>query len=309
MGKFTVYHVRLKIAPKELNVKALIIYNSFTGNTEKIAKEIKSVLDNEKVEAKLIKASGDEDIDLYEYNLIFLGTPVIQFLPSKQIISFIKRHMKKYREKGYIVPKSPKIKEKYASLFVTFSGIHTGIREAIPAIKYMEQFFEHIRFEVLDEIFVIGEYKGEDELNKKGVFGDISGRPKDDDLLYVRDRVKSILEKVIKRESKKLDIHFPESLKFLFSENMEVKEPFWRFRDSLDIKSSLSNRERELIRIALSCFAKCKDCLKFHIERGILEYGLTEKEIKDAIISGFIIGGPPFVHFGYEVLKEMGICD
>ncbi len=87
------------------------------------------------------KVTKDMDVDLYGYDLVFLGTPVIQMLPCKPVLDFIGVQLAHHRKKGNIIPKSPKIPGKYAVCYVTYSGPHTGIREAIPAIKYMEQFF------------------------------------------------------------------------------------------------------------------------------------------------------------------------
>ena len=137
-----------------------------------------------------------EYIELYDYDLIFLGTPVIEFLPCKPILDFIHSQLTIHRKMGNIIPSSPKIPGKYAVCYCTYSGPHTGIREAIPAVKYMEQFFEHLRFSVLGEWYIVGEFKGNEILSTKGALGDIRGRPNKEDLLEVERKVEELLKKV-----------------------------------------------------------------------------------------------------------------
>jgi len=86
---------------------------------------------------------------------------------------------------------------KYALVFCTYSGPHTGINEAIPAVKYVGQFFEHLGFTVLDEICVVGEFHGSLEASTEGRMGDIRGRPNRADL----DRVKAGVIAAIERLS------------------------------------------------------------------------------------------------------------
>ena len=58
-------------------MKALVLYDSLGGNTEKVAERIHSTLDQRGVESEFIKVTGDTDLDLYDYDLLFLGSPVI----------------------------------------------------------------------------------------------------------------------------------------------------------------------------------------------------------------------------------------
>ena len=58
-------------------MKALVLYDSLGGNTEKVAARIHKTLVEQGVEADLIKVTADMDLELYEYDLLFLGSPVI----------------------------------------------------------------------------------------------------------------------------------------------------------------------------------------------------------------------------------------
>jgi len=89
---------------------------------------------------------------------------------------------------------SPKIPGKAALVFVTYSGPHIGLNEALPAGKYIRQFFEHLGFAVVGEWYIVGEFHGWKEANQKGRLGDIRGRPNAQDLANVERNAKNIVK-------------------------------------------------------------------------------------------------------------------
>lgn len=181
-------------------LNALIIYFSATGNTQKVANVIGETLQEEKVKVNLLKVQDAAEEELYDYNLVFLGTPSYSFLPAKPIMDFINNKMALHRKRGDIKPCAPKIPGKNAVVFCTYSGPHTGINEAIPAGKYMGQFFEHIGFEVAAEWYVVGEFHGSEENSTKGRLGNIKGRPNQQDLDKVKRDVRDLITSIL-RES------------------------------------------------------------------------------------------------------------
>ena len=289
-------------------MKTVILYQSFTGNTEKVTRTIENTLKNQGIIPETKKVSKELDINLYDYDLVFLGTPVIQFLPCKPVCDFIRYQLSIHRKKGNIIPCSPKLPGKYAVCYVTYSGPHTGIREAIGANKYMEQFFEHLRFLVLGEWYIIGEFHKNEELSTKGVLGNIKGRPTKEDLIEIEVKVKNVINK-IKRLSKKdytpQEEFIPGAMRFMKT-NQEFFNKFKELREAQTYTSSLDKTTQELIKIALSANYKCHDCLKYHILEA-LNNGVTEIEIRDALFCGAIIGGPPFLSFAFEVLDELNL--
>ncbi|GAG29973.1 unnamed protein product [marine sediment metagenome] len=48
----------------------------------------------------------------------------------------------------------------------------------------------------MDEIYVIGEFHGNEEMSTQGRLGDIRGRPNKDDLNEVHQRIEKILERL-----------------------------------------------------------------------------------------------------------------
>jgi flavodoxin len=182
-------------------VKALVVYWSVTGNTALVSQVIYEALEEEQVDTKILKLAEAGNEDLYNYDLIFFGAPPYQFTVAEPVIRFVKEKMNYYRDRGDVKPTAPKIPGKRAVIFCTYSGPHTGIREAIPAVKYMGQLFEHLGFTITGEWYIVGEFHGQEILSTKGVLGDIRGRPNKRDLSLVRRRVKRIINRTYGTDS------------------------------------------------------------------------------------------------------------
>jgi hypothetical protein len=183
----------------EQKLKALVIYYSATGNTRKVADTIHESLLNEKVESKLLRVQDASGEELYDYDLVFLGSPSYQFLPAEPVMRFVKDKMKLHGERGDIKLCAPQIPGKSAVVFCTYSGPHTGLNEAVTAGKYMGQFFEHLGLRVACEWYVVGEFHKWDEGNTMGRLGDIRGRPNEQDLLKVRSDVSALVTSMLDR--------------------------------------------------------------------------------------------------------------
>ena len=70
--------------------KALILYGSLTGNTEKIGKALGEVCTEYGFETKYVKIEPRRDwdadpVDINEYDLVALGSPIIAGLPYKEV--------------------------------------------------------------------------------------------------------------------------------------------------------------------------------------------------------------------------------
>ncbi len=188
-------------------IKSLVLYSSITGNTEKVAKRMADVLRTEGHDVAFVKVDEKTNVDLLAYDLVFLGSAVHQWLPTKMLMNYVKHRLKRYFSSGVIAPSSPIRPCKYAVCFCTYSGPHTGISEAIPATKWMKAFLEHVGFTVLEEWHTIGEFRNSEENSTKGRFGNIKGRPDEHDLAEIEDRVIGILNalKLCKNETSTRD--------------------------------------------------------------------------------------------------------
>jgi multimeric flavodoxin WrbA len=174
-------------------LKAMVIYDSKTGNTKRVASVIQETLVKERVNSTLKKVEDALEEELYDYDLVILGTPIFQWLPSKRIQRFIDKKIVLHEKRGDVRLLAPVIPGKKAVVFCTYSSPFTGIESALPGIKYMAQFFKHIGFEVAGEWYVIGEFHGNEERSTKGKLGDIRGRPNRADLEEVRTKVTTLL--------------------------------------------------------------------------------------------------------------------
>ena len=165
---------------------AIVLYWSNTGNTEKVASAIKEGLEDAGVNVSLKRTTEADDVDYFDYDLVCVGAPSIQWHPPKQVTDFLLKKFKEYHKQGKIKTRAPQVPGKCALMFCTYSGPHTGLREATPVGSYMGQFFEHIGFKVVDEWYVLSEFVGNEERSTKGRMGDIRGKPTKEELQKIR---------------------------------------------------------------------------------------------------------------------------
>ena len=175
-------------------LKTLVVYWSATGNTKKVVTTIEQALTAGGIQPIVKKLADAADEDFYDYDLIFLGLPSYQFQPPEPVQRFLNEKMKFHRERGDIKLCAPRIPGKTAVIFCTYSGPHTGIREATPVGEYIEQVFEHIGIGVAAKWYIVGEFHNREELSTKGVLGDIRGRPNEQDLTEVTSNVTALLD-------------------------------------------------------------------------------------------------------------------
>ncbi|MDR3569334.1 MAG: flavodoxin domain-containing protein [Syntrophobacteraceae bacterium] len=176
-------------------MKALNLYFSATGNTEKIAKQIDRTLGEQGVLVDSVKVSKDGmEPDILAYDLVLAGSGVYTWLPGKPMIALFDKLREKYVREGDILPASPRRQGKRAVVYCTYGGAHTGVKEAVPAVKFLAQLFDHLGFEVIDEWYFVGEYNGKlRPMSLKGRLGNIEGRPSEADLREVSEKVVGIM--------------------------------------------------------------------------------------------------------------------
>jgi flavorubredoxin len=177
-------------------MKAAIIYWSGGGNTERVALAIQQELQASDIETHLERAEKAGDIDWYAYDLLCVGFPSYQWRPPQPMDKLLQAKFAEYRKRGKVRVGAPKVPGKYALCFCTYSGQHTGINEALPAVKYAGQFFEHLGFTVRDDWCIVGQYHGLEEANTQGRLGDIRGRPNEQDLAQVRRDTAELVQRI-----------------------------------------------------------------------------------------------------------------
>jgi hypothetical protein len=177
-------------------MKILNLYFSSTGNTEKVATRIAATVEQLGHHVDTVKITGEQEIDLLGYDFVFMGSGVYQWLPGKAMQEFIGGRLSHYAAAGEIKFASPRRPGKKAVVYCTYGGAHTGVNEAVPAVKFMGQLFDHLGFEVVAEWYFLGEYPGKGRMKDYsllGRLGDITGRPHDADLREVAERVTGVL--------------------------------------------------------------------------------------------------------------------
>jgi hypothetical protein len=179
-------------------MKAVIVYWSKSGNTEKVAHAIKDGFITTNVDLTFWKLEEADEHAFLDYDLYCLGFPSYNWHTPTPVTNYLQKHHRKHRNQELIKLNSPRIPNKYALIFCTYSGPHTGLDEATPAGKYAAQYFEHVGIPVIAEWYVLCEFIGWDEGNLLGRMGDIRGTPTNEDLLRITtDTIK--LVKFIKK--------------------------------------------------------------------------------------------------------------
>ena len=69
---------------------ALIVYWSNTGNTEKVAYAIKEGLKNSGLNVDLKKPQEAAEVDFFDYDLVCVGSPSIDWQPAKPVADLLK---------------------------------------------------------------------------------------------------------------------------------------------------------------------------------------------------------------------------
>ena len=173
---------------------ALIVYFSSTGNTEKVASAIREGLENAGLKVELKKPQEAAELDFFDYDLVCVGSPSIEWQPAKPMADLLKAKLNLYRSQGKIKPCAPKVEGKNALIFCTYSGPHTGINEATPAGKTMRQYFEHFGFNVAGEWYVPAEFHGREDLSTQGRLGNIKGKPTPKALARIKKNAQQLAE-------------------------------------------------------------------------------------------------------------------
>lgn len=146
--------------------KAVVIYYSRTGNTEKVAKVFARTL-----KCKSLDIKENSKINLDKYNLIFIGSGIYGMKISTEIEKFIQ----KLREKD--------TKGKKYVVFGTYGGSKRGI-------KLMKEGLEQ------KSAKVIGQFgcRGHDDFWLFKIFNVNRGRPDKHDLLEAKEFAQFILK-------------------------------------------------------------------------------------------------------------------
>ena len=178
-------------------MNVLNLYFSSAGNTEKVALRIGETVQDLGHNVETLKITrNDIQVDIIQYEFIFIGSGVYRQLPGRPLMELFQKLFQKYVKSGEIKPAAPRRPMARTVVYCTYGGAHTGINEAIPAVKYMGQLFDHLGYSIMGEWYVVGEYKAEQlrTHSTTGRLGDIRGRPNEEDLRDIAEKVKGVLQ-------------------------------------------------------------------------------------------------------------------
>ena len=105
-------------------MKVLIVYDSVTGNTEKMASAIAEAVKKNGLEAMLKRVDEASVDDLPHVQALILGSPVYYGLPSAKIKEFIDKSIKYHGKLTNLV----------GGAFCSSGGTHTGCETTILAL-------------------------------------------------------------------------------------------------------------------------------------------------------------------------------
>ncbi|OPY31724.1 MAG: Alkyl hydroperoxide reductase AhpD [Methanomassiliicoccales archaeon PtaU1.Bin124] len=81
------------------------------------------------------------------------------------------------------------------------------------------------------------------------------------------------------------------SLDQIMQEQPEVINSMYRYKHTIFKDGSLSEKEKELVAVAVICVLKCEECLEVHAQRA-LQLGATKDEIREAVMVAMYLAGP-----------------
>jgi hypothetical protein len=177
--------------------KVLNLYFSSTGNTEKVALRIQKTVRELGHSVDTLKITeADKQLDVLKYDFAFSGSGVYGQLPGELLIKLFRNTLQRYSKESEVRPCAPRRHSAKVVVYCTYGGVHTGVNEAVPTVKYMGQLFDHLGYDIVGEWYIVGEYKIEDQRTNSivGRLGDIRGRPNEEDLRDVAERVKGIMK-------------------------------------------------------------------------------------------------------------------
>ena len=208
-------------------LKSLIIYSSMTGNTEKVALRFKQAFEKKGWQCDAFKIDENTDVKnppfkFEDYDFCCVGSYVFLELPTEEIVNLmcknpqsghcgqptreevarqrLLRNNPKYLPPAERPPEGTKLRPpgkivpgpKKGVVFVTYSGMHLGPKEAIAALAHLELELEHLGFECAGRFCCPGKHVN--SATPEAYHGDIRHRPDERDLLKAEIFIEEIIE-------------------------------------------------------------------------------------------------------------------
>ncbi|OFW58704.1 MAG: hypothetical protein A2133_08310 [Actinobacteria bacterium RBG_16_64_13] len=208
----------------------LIVYSSYTGNTEKVAERFGATFEKNGWVCDSVKIRKRADdilnpkFEINAYDFVCVGSGIRSHLPYNETLNVLRRlrlgtdprYALRMRDETipYItdpLPESPppwndaSLIERHkrivlgpdspsAVVFVTYSGYEFGPKEAEPSLQLLELEIEHLGFECIGRFCCPGKFLNDP--TPRTYHGDIRDRPNETDLLeaerFIEERLREI---------------------------------------------------------------------------------------------------------------------
>jgi hypothetical protein len=212
-----------------MSKKCLIVYSSYTGNTEKVASRFRSTFEKEGWDCDVFKIGKKADdilrppFDVNDYDFVCAGSGLRVHLPYNEILNLLRRFrvgmdprvILRNRdetipyitepvpepETGQMAARHRKIvlgpDSRKCVVFATYAGYEFGPKEALPAMMVLELELEHLGFKCLGQFCCPGRFLNDP--TPRTYHGDIRDRPNEKDLLKAEMFIEEKLEEIADR--------------------------------------------------------------------------------------------------------------
>ena len=214
----------------DMGKRCLIVYSSYTGNTEKVAERIQATFQRNGWTCDRMKVRKTADdilnpkFDPKEYDFVCIGSGIRSHLPYNEVLNVLRRLRLgedprfALRLRGEDIPyitdplpekpppfNDPDLISRHrrivlgpdspgAIVFVTYSGFEFGPKEAEPAMQLLDLEIEHLGFRCVGHFCCPGKFLRDP--TPLTYHGDIRDRPNDEDLLkaerFIEERLAEI---------------------------------------------------------------------------------------------------------------------
>jgi hypothetical protein len=196
--------------------KSLILYQSMTGNTEKVALRFKKVFEKMGWECDIFKVKSDPNVkiplyknpkvtdfpfDLRDYDFLCVGSPVQVGQPPKEIINIMFNNPYSPHSHGETLSDEDRERLRDPTVipgpqkgivFVTYGGVHMGPTEPLPALASLEHELVHLKFQCVGRFSCPGKMAGHP--SPGAWHHDLDHRPSKRDLMKAEIFLEEILE-------------------------------------------------------------------------------------------------------------------
>jgi flavodoxin len=176
--------------------KCLIIYASYSGNTEKVALRFKGVLEKHSWQVDMFKIDKNTNFEnppfkYNDYDFVCVGSLVASSEPVPEIMDVMRKNPISGHWRGAPYKKVVAGPKK-GIVFVTYGGAHMGPKEAVPALMNLALEFEHLHFTCIGQFSCPG--KMFDKPTPDYFWPDLYLRPDERDLKKAEIFMEDILE-------------------------------------------------------------------------------------------------------------------